>query len=73
MHYGEYAFSKDGLKTIEPKVSKLPVFIFGRNLSGFRQNLWFFIKPIRIIKTQNNKERQVVRHQPLSPKAWVHT
>jgi hypothetical protein len=69
MHYGEYAFSKNGNKTIEPKVSKMPVFIFGRNLSILRQNLRFFIKATTTIKTQNNKEIQVVRQKPLSPKA----
>jgi len=73
MHYSAYAFSRNGLKTIEPKVSKMPVFIFGRKMSDHRQDLWFFIKDIRIIKTQNNKDRQVVKHQPLCPKAWVHT
>ena len=39
MHYGEYAFSKNGNKTIEPKVSQLPVFIFRYQIVGSQAGL----------------------------------
>jgi hypothetical protein len=45
MHVDAYAFSKNGLKTIEPKVSKLSI-NFLINLRVRRQNLWFFIKTL---------------------------
>jgi len=70
MHYSAYAFSSNGQRTIQPRVSKLSIY-FGINLSVLRQDLWFFIKTIRITRTQNNEIRQVVRHQPVSAKARV--
>jgi hypothetical protein len=57
MHYGPYAFSKNGLPTIEPKVSQTAVFIFGINLWVLRQLLWFFNKVKRITQKQITKER----------------
>jgi hypothetical protein len=38
-----------------------------------REDLWFYIKAVRIIKTQNNEIRQVVRQQPVSVKARVYS
>jgi len=72
MHYGPYAFSKNGLPTIEPKVSQTAVFIFGINLWVLRQLLWFFNKAKRITQKENN-EREVVRQQPVGAKSWVHS
>ena len=66
MHYGPYAFSRNDQKTIESNVSQTVVFIFGVNLLVLRQHSWFFLKAIRLIKIQNNKQRQEVRQQPLS-------
>jgi hypothetical protein len=42
-------------------------------MSVLRQDLWFFIKAIRVNKTKNNEIRQAVRQQPVSVKAWVHS
>jgi hypothetical protein len=49
------------------------VFIFGINFWVLWQDLWFFIKAIRVIKTENNNERQVVMQQPVSPTDSVHS
>jgi hypothetical protein len=39
---------------------------------GSQAGFVVFYKAITFNKTQNNKERQVVSHQPLSAAAWVH-
>jgi hypothetical protein len=73
MHYGPYAFTRNGRRTIDPRVSQLLLFIFGTNLWLLRQDFWFFINTKRLNNTQNNKERQAVRHQPVSQTVWVHS
>jgi len=55
MHYGAYYFSWNGLPTITPKVSQLSIHS-SYQLAGSRQDLWFIIKAIRFIKTQNYKK-----------------
>ena len=72
MHYSAYAFSRNGGKTIEPKVSQL-LYLFGVNLWVLRQHSSFFLKAIRLIKIQNNKQRQEVKQQPLSADTWVNS
>ena len=62
MHYGPYAFSKNGLKTIEPKVSQLTIYS-SYPFVGCRQDLWFFNIAKRLNKTKNNKERQATASQ----------
>jgi len=36
------------------------------------KDLWFFNQAIPLNKTQNNKERNVVKQQPLSAEGLVH-
>ena len=73
MHYGAYAFSKNGLKTIDTKVRQLSLYLslptcrFSGSICGS------LLQPQDYIKTQNNKQRQVVRQQPVSAKFWVHS
>ena len=72
MHYSPYAFSWNGSRTIQPRVSQLSIY-FSYQLSVLRQHLWFFVNAITLIKTQNNKKKRVVRQQPVSAEAWVHS
>jgi len=72
MHCGAYYCSWNGLPTITPKVSQLSIHS-SYQFSGSRLDLCFFIKAIRFIKTQNNKERQVVIQEPVSAEGWVHS
>jgi hypothetical protein len=37
-----------------------------------KQDLWFFVKDITLIKTQNSKEGQVIRQQTINAEACVH-
>ena len=72
MHYGAYDFSWNGLPTITPKVRQLSIHS-SYQFAVSRLDLWFFIKAIRFIRTQNNKERQVVIQEPVSAEGWVHS
>jgi hypothetical protein len=39
---------------------------------AFWQDLWLIIKGISLIKTQNNKEKNVVKQEALSAEGLVH-
>jgi hypothetical protein len=51
MHYSAFAFSRNGLRTIVPRVSQL-LYCFVTNLWVLRQDLWFFIEGKTLNKTQ---------------------
>jgi len=73
MHYGAYAFSSNGQTTIDPKVRQLSVYFLLSTCGIPGRICGSTLQPTDYIKTQNRKEGQVVRQQPLSPKAWVHS
>jgi hypothetical protein len=73
MHYGAYGFSVNGLPTIVPKVRQIYVYFLLSTCGIPGRICGFLLTPADYIKTQNRKERQVVRQQPLSPKAYVHS
>jgi len=73
MHYSAYAFSWNGEKTIDPKVRQISVYVLLSTCGIQGSNYGSSLKPIDYMKTQNRKERQAVRQQPLCPKAWVHS
>jgi len=72
MHYSAYAFSWNGQKTIDPKLSQL-LYLFLFQVVSSQTELWFFLKAIRVIKTQNNKQIHSVRQQAVSAEACVHS
>jgi hypothetical protein len=55
MHYGPFAFSRNGQRTIEPKVSQM-LYLFLVSICGICGRICgFTTKGIRFKKTQNNK------------------
>jgi hypothetical protein len=55
MHYGPYAFSKNGLRTIDTKVSQLYVYP-SHQLLGPEAGLWSFFEAMRLIKRKKQRK-----------------
>jgi len=72
MHYRAHAFTKNKKEQLSQRKANCCIY-FDTNLSVLRQHLWFYIKAIRLIKTQTNHERQEVKQQSISAEAWVHS
>jgi len=72
MHYGPYAFSRNGQRTIQPRVSQL-LYLFLVLTCRFLARFMVSFREIRLIITENNKERQVVRQQYVGEEVWVHS
>jgi hypothetical protein len=71
MHYGAYAFSANGLPTITPRVSQLPIYS-SYQIPGSQVEIMLLHKSHKIYQT-NNKKRHVFRLQPVSSEVQVHS